>query len=389
MKNKASKTNLESKGKILLFDRQLIITGKYQRKNPASDTPAAPQNFHHSKSGYRYIPSAQNQGHMLASSSNWGDNRRIQHHNPINNNPGLLDLPPALELSQYQKNVVEINTFMCATANICEKLQSGLQNPDIFISNFNAIMINNGYQEIKIPDEILNISRNIYKNNSTEKEVNRFLADLNFHNPQILQGHPSSKPTPSTTSTPSHTSTPTPSSGATTPITTRPPTPTPMIETALSQTNNTPPPSSRSLTINSPLHTPTLYPLDTFTTHFVASPTASSSIQPNPPIISTPPPHMHPSSPQHVICISPNQSHSQTLSQQLPNLQLPVSFQQTYPSSSQPILTHSTISPTLLSHTSPNRPESPISEETNTTTDENTITTYKRIQPPRNVKQDL
>ena len=300
MHNEAAKSNLASKGKIQLFGREFPVTCKHLNNTPAANqNPALAQQL---RPGFFYTASAQAEGNMLSKSSNWGTKIPYNQYQ-TNKNQGLLPPPPALELTQLQENANTINSYMSAIANICEKLQTGLERPEFFVSSYNDILINNGLNAITVPHEIMNTSRKIFKTKSINRETERFLGDFGFHNQQILQNGQSSPPP----STPTRTTETTPPTSQ--PSTSRPNTPSP---TSSPQTNN--------LTLNSPQ----LLPLDDFSAHYTASPnTPFRPIRSPAPLdhteaLSQPLPAHQPHNPnQHLFsCSQPSLSHSTSTSQQ-------------------------------------------------------------------------
>ena len=83
---------------------------------------------------------------------------------PHSNGPGLLQPPPGLATLQDQSASTNINFYLCAVGDISERLSYGLENPLIFISNFNEIISMQGHPPIVVPTSILDSSKSVFMN---------------------------------------------------------------------------------------------------------------------------------------------------------------------------------------------------------------------------------
>ena len=83
---------------------------------------------------------------------------------PHSNGPGLLQPPPGLTALQDQSASTNINFYLCAVGTISERLSYGLENPLIFISNFNDIISMQGHPPIVVPTSILDSSKSVFMN---------------------------------------------------------------------------------------------------------------------------------------------------------------------------------------------------------------------------------
>ena len=147
-------------------------------------------------SGAYRTNNAQQNGIALPNSSDWAGTRsNLNQHPPQNynrgsSNPGLLPSPPGLAAWQNQFHSSNIQIFLQATGVICEKLSSGLENPDIFVSNFNDILSQQGYSVIQIPDVMLDNSKQIFMNKGVNAQThNLSQMNSNFHAPTMLQNN--------------------------------------------------------------------------------------------------------------------------------------------------------------------------------------------------------
>ena len=194
MESKSDKDKLVEKGSVLLFQHQLPATAKVSNTTHTGNTNnrgyPSTQAQHNAgmRQNYQYIPSAQHQGHALSRTSHWADNRTN-----ANNRPPLLSTPPGLAACQNQTNDMDIKIFLQATGEICERLSSGLPNPEVFVANYNELLTRQGYSTIYIPDTMLKSSNQIFINKS-EKSINHisknFQGDHNFHATSMLKDPP-------------------------------------------------------------------------------------------------------------------------------------------------------------------------------------------------------
>ena len=83
---------------------------------------------------------------------------------PHYNGPGLLQPPPGLAALQDQSASTNISFYLCAVGTISERLSYGLENPLIFISNFNEIITMQGHPPIIVPTSILDSSKSVFMN---------------------------------------------------------------------------------------------------------------------------------------------------------------------------------------------------------------------------------
>ena len=343
LKNEETKKRIATYGKLLLFGLRLPAKEKMEKKQNASAASTTPitqnPNTAHPpfpRPDFSNKPTAQHHGRLLSNFSNWGSNRpATQQTHPQNLSPGLLQTPPGLQPQQIQANASEIESFMCAASNIAVKLQYGLENPEVFCTNFNEILIFNGFNPVGIPDKLINCSKQIFLAKQSENFLNNFRNENTnlFQSRQIPQPNSSSDSAP--TNTPStHTVTsiqcPLP---AATPLS--PQHPKPLLQT------NSPTASSSNLSPSSPSqndlinilpdlnasssnqdipnptdtpHFPTCQPLDTFSAtyryHSSSRPRVQTSetrttISISSPII-TDTPHHSPQPPPHLPLTDPH-----------------------------------------------------------------------------------
>ena len=223
MNSESSKNKVATKGSIKLFNRQLPAYAKVPKRTQTTSSNSTfrgqPNLQAHHNTGmgnrhHRTPPNAQQQWPDLPHSSYWAGNRYN-----ASSRPPLLATPPGLAAWQNQFYDTEITIFLQATGVICEKLSSGLENPEVFVSNFNEVLTEKGYCTVHIPHSILNSSRHIYLNkniNSADQARSSFVGSQNFHEanmcqtpqqnpPPHNQSHdPNSNPGPSSNTDPSH-----------------------------------------------------------------------------------------------------------------------------------------------------------------------------------------
>ena len=166
MESKTEKDKLAEKGSVHLYQHQLPATSKVSNTSRAGNTnyrghpSTQAQHNAGTRHNFQYIPSAQHEGHALSRTSSWANTR-----SNANNRPPLLSTPPGLAACQNQINDRDIKVFVQATGEVCERLSSGLPNPEVFVANFNELLSRQGYSTISIPDTMIKLSNQIYINN--------------------------------------------------------------------------------------------------------------------------------------------------------------------------------------------------------------------------------
>ena len=187
--SKNARDNMINKGLIKAFNENLTVLPKKSSKvTMASGTdPQQPQY------GWQQKSSAQHQGLALSSDSNWAGNRSKPYNSTQGNRnqpkPGLLPTPLGLQVTQNNQCNTTIKLYMEAFGVICDRLSSGLENPDLFVATFNDILHAQGYPTVNISQDILDTSRIIYKNKNTNNIFpgQAFNYNPNFHSPNIFQ----------------------------------------------------------------------------------------------------------------------------------------------------------------------------------------------------------
>ena len=206
MENKQAKDQLANKGKVYLYQLELSALAKLHN-NARNNTrvrrhPNGPGHVPVAGNNGTYItPSAQHMGMALPNSSYWAGDRSNTNQSPPQNytsgqnNPGLLPQPPGSVAWQNQLYISNINFFLQATGVICEKLSSGLVNPDVFVANYNQVLIQKGYSAIHIPEDMLKNSELIFKNNNINIQSQTISpGNSNFHAPTMLQNSHANNP---------------------------------------------------------------------------------------------------------------------------------------------------------------------------------------------------
>ena len=188
--SKVARDNIINNGSISIFDAQLTALPRKSSKATTASGIDPPQP---TLNPWQRISSAQQHGQALPSSSNWAGTRRKQQNTAYGNNhhpkPGLLPTPTGLSLMQKNACTTSIKLFMEATGVICEKLQSGLEDPEFFVFSFNEILNEQGYPTVTVPQDLIDASKIIFneKNANNILPTTNFNHNTNFHSPTILQ----------------------------------------------------------------------------------------------------------------------------------------------------------------------------------------------------------
>ena len=69
---------------------------------------------------------------------------------------------PASHDSQQQSNIQNSRAYPEYFSKLCEALYQGLEHPESFIFIFNQTLTHNGYQDIKVPPNVIDVSRELY-----------------------------------------------------------------------------------------------------------------------------------------------------------------------------------------------------------------------------------
>ena len=179
-------------------------SGPQQQPAPADFNRIHANNYNNTTNKYSNINN--NRSTYLPSTSNWGN--RNQHGNTADNNiynnnnrnHGLMPPPPGLAAVEIQAAEMDIRIFLQAVSIVSEKLSSGMEHPEMFVTNFNSILTHNGYNTVNIPNDILECSKQVHRNKLANNQAQKFLANEFFHNPQIFQRPPPSPQANATTS---------------------------------------------------------------------------------------------------------------------------------------------------------------------------------------------
>ena len=86
----------------------------------------------------------------LSPHSFWGDEWRSTQQNPVSHG------------SQQVSNTPNSRAYPEFFSKLCEALYQGLKHPDKYILIYNQMLIQNGYQEIKVPQSVLDVSSELY-----------------------------------------------------------------------------------------------------------------------------------------------------------------------------------------------------------------------------------
>ena len=187
--SKDAKESLTAKGTVYIYQSKLPARAKIanqirQGRQTATITTNNQENFH--------LSQFSSNATTIPTTATWAGIRNTMSHPPPppqthSNGPGLLQSPPGLAALQDQSAATNINFYLCVIGTIAERLSYGLENPDIFVSNFNEILSIQGHPPIEVPTTILDSSKSVYMNkNANNLNPTEPLGNTNVHAPKIL-----------------------------------------------------------------------------------------------------------------------------------------------------------------------------------------------------------